>query len=86
VLQDIWVSLITGLLITGLDWGTGILKFVFMLRGMQLKGNHIRVCLTSALASAALIACIRAEELVLQDLLPELLGLDQQSTQQQRGH
>ena len=22
---------------------TGILKFVFMLRGMQLKGNHIRV-------------------------------------------
>ena len=30
------VSLITGLLITGLDW-TGILKFVFTLRGMQLK-------------------------------------------------
>ena len=55
--------------ITGLDW-TGILKFVFMLRGMQLKGNHIRVWLTCTLASAALIACIRAEELVLQDLLP----------------
>ena len=33
------VSLITELLITGLDW-TGILKFVFTL---QLKGNHIRV-------------------------------------------
>jgi len=26
---------------TGLDW-TGILKFVFMLRGVQLEGNHIR--------------------------------------------
>jgi len=26
----------------GLVW-TGILKFVFTLRGMQLKGNHIRV-------------------------------------------
>jgi len=37
---------------------------------MQLKGNHIRVWLTSVLASTALIACIRAEELVLQDLLP----------------
>jgi len=27
---------------TGLDW-TGIPKFVFALRDMQLKGNHIRV-------------------------------------------
>jgi len=41
------VSLITELLITGLDWTgpdwTGILKCVSTLRGMQLKGNHIRV-------------------------------------------
>jgi len=33
------LSLITGLLITGLDW-TGILKLIFMLRGMQLKSDN----------------------------------------------
>ena len=48
-----------------LDW-TGILKFVFMLRGMQLKSNHFQVRLTSV----ALIVCVRIEELVVQDRLP----------------
>ena len=61
------VSLIAGLLIAGLDW-TGSLKFLFVLRGMQLKSNHFRVWLTSA--SVALIGCVRAEELVMQDMLP----------------
>ena len=81
-----WVSLITGLLITGLDW-TGILKFIFMLRGMQLKSTHFRVWLTSTLTSAALIACVSAEELVMQDILPLSCWVLTELTQTaQRGH
>ena len=61
-IRHILVSLIAELLITGLDW-IGIL-FVFTLRGIQLKSNRFRVWLTST----ALIACVRAEELVMQDI------------------
>jgi len=39
-IPELGVSLITGLLITGLDW-TGILKFVFTHCGMQLKINYV---------------------------------------------
>ena len=67
-------------LITGLDWNPKICFYA--------QSYDIRVWLTSTLASTALIACIRAEELVLQHLLPLSCWVltNNRLRQQQRGH
>jgi len=53
----------------------GILTLTF--QRYAIESNHFWLCLTSAFTSTALIACIGAEELLMQDIL---LGLDQQWT------